>query len=239
MSYKFRGQALWPRKGLCYPANMGLRTLASLTMAAAMTSAIATPAAAGDVVRKPDLAVWGADGHFQGYSAALPLDLSTDAEKAMFTAKVAGAIDDPTYNFELNLSQKPDDNAQANRTVGLGASWNAHEAAIRSSLARSFGFGLLPKTNYVRLSMDMNATQPVYLRGRTPVTRANVRSELTLDGRPVASIALGGGAKGDEGFDVSLTRPFDIPAEFTVSLRAADERVQDGRLMVKLVRATW
>jgi hypothetical protein len=36
---------------------------------------------------------------------------------------------------------------------------------MRSSLARSFGFGLLPKTNYVRLSMDMNASQPVYLRG--------------------------------------------------------------------------
>jgi hypothetical protein len=66
-----------------------------------------------------------------------------------------------------------------------------------------------------------------------------VRSELTLDGRPVASIAVGGGTMGDEGVDFSLTRPFDIPAEFTVSLRAADERVQDGRLMVKLVRTTW
>ena len=96
-----------------------------------------------------------------------------------------------------------------------------------------------PKANYVRLSMDMNATQPVYLRGQTPVTRANVRSELTLDGRPVASIAVGGGTMGEEGVDVSLTRPFDIPAEFTVSLRAADERVQDGRLRVKLVRTTW
>ena len=50
---------------------------------------------------------------------------------------------------------------------------------------------------------------------------------------------MGGGTQGDEGVDFSLTRPFDIPAEFTVSLRAADERVQDGRLMVKLVRTTW
>lgn len=208
-------------------------------MIAALLAAVAAPAVAGDIVRKPDLAVWGNDGHFQGYSAALPLDLSTDAENARVTAKVAGAIDDPTYNLELNLNQKPGDQALANRALGLGASWNAREAAIRSSLARSFGFGLLPKANYVRLSMDMNASQPVYLRGRTPVTRANVRSELTLDGRPVASIALGGGTMGEEGFDVSLTRPFDIPAEFTVSLRAADERVQDGRLMVKLVRTTW
>lgn len=208
-------------------------------MIAALLAAVAAPAAAGDIVRKPDLSVWGNDGHFQGYSAALPLDLSTDAENARVTAKVAGALDNPTYNLELNLSQKPGDQALANRALGLGASWNAREAAIRSSLARSFGFGLLPKANYVRLSMDMNATQPVYLRGQTPVTRANVRSELTLDGRPVASIAVGGGTMGEEGFDVSLTRPFDIPAEFTVSLRAADERVQDGRLMVKLVRTTW
>ncbi|WP_165187420.1 hypothetical protein [Caulobacter soli] len=220
---------------------MGFRTLASLIVATAATAVLASPATAGDVVRKPDLAVWGADGRFQGYSAAQTLDLSTDAEKATFTAKVAGAVDNPTYNFDLNLNQKPDEHAAANRALGVGASWNAgaREAAIRSSLARSFGFGMLPKTNYVRLSMDMNATQPVYVRGRTPVTRANVRSELTLDGRPVASIALGGGTQGDEGFDVSLTRPFDIPAEFTVSLRAADERVQDGRLMVKLVRTTW
>ena len=199
----------------------------------------ASAASAGDLVRKPDLSVWGSDGHFQGYSAALPLDLSSDAENAMFTAKVAGALDDPTYNLELNLNQKPDETSQANRALGLGASWNAREAAIRSSLARSFGFGLLPRANYVRLSMDMNATQPVYLRGRMPMTRANVRSELTLDGRPVASIAVGGGTQGDEGVDLSLTRPFDIPAEFTVSLRAADERVQDRRLMVKLDTATW
>ncbi|KQY29761.1 hypothetical protein ASD38_10580 [Caulobacter sp. Root487D2Y] len=218
---------------------MGFRALASLIAAVAATAAFAAPATAGDIVRKPDLAVWGADGRFQGYSAAQTLDLSSDAEKATFTAKVAGNLDDPTYNFDLNLNQKPDEHVTTNRAVGVGASWNAREAAIRSSLARSFGFGLLPKTNYVRLSMDMNAVQPVYLRGRMPVTRANVRSELTLDGRRVASIAVGGGTTGQEGVDFSLTRPFDLPAEFTVSLRADDERVQDGRLMVKLVRATW
>lgn len=204
--------------------------------------AVAGPAMAGDVVQKPALSVWGADGHFQGYSAAQTLNLSSDAERASLTAKVAGSVNDPTYNFDLNLSQKADDAATiatANRTVGLGASWNAREAAIRSSMARSFGFGMLPKTNYVRLSMDMNATQPVYVRGALPVTRANVRSELMLDGRPVASIAVGGGTQGDEGVDVSLTRPFDLPAEFTVSVRAANDRVQDGRLMVKLVKATW
>jgi hypothetical protein len=215
---------------------MGFRT-SSLIVAIAL--AVAGSAAAGDIVRKPDLSVWGNDGHFQGYSAALPLDLSTDAEKALFTAKVAGAVNDPTYNLDLNLSQKADEASLSNRSLGVGASWNAREAAVRSSLARSFGFGILPKTNYVRVSMDMNATQPVYLRNRAPLARANVRSELTLDGRPVASIALGGGTMGEEGVDVSLTRPFDIPAEFTVSLRAAEERVQDSRLMVKLVRTTW
>jgi len=205
----------------------------------AVAAVIAGPAMAGDIVRKPDLAVWGSDGRFQGYSAALPLDLSTDAESARVTAKVAGAINNPTYDLDLNLSHKPGDESLANRSLGVGASWNAREAAVRSSLARSFGFGILPKTNYVRVSMDMNASQPVYLRNRPPLARANVRSELTLDGRPVASIAVGGGTMGEEGFDLSLTRPFDIPAEFTVSLRAADERVQDGRLMVKLVRTTW
>ena len=230
---------LWTRKGLCYRGFMGFRTLASLIAVTAATAVLADPAAAREVIRKPDLSVWGSDGHFQGYSAAQTLDLSSDVENATFTAKVAGSIDDPTYNFELNLNQKPDEQVAANRALGVGASWNAREAAIRSSLARSFGFGLLPKANYVRLSMDMNATQPVYVRGRMPETRANVRSELTLDGRPVASIAVGGGTQGDEGVDFSLTRPFDIPAEFTVSLRAADERVQDGRLMVKLVRSTW
>lgn len=218
---------------------MGFRTLACLIAVTAATTVLAGPATAREVMRKPDLSVWGSDGHFQGYSAAQTLDLSSDAENATFTAKVAGSIDDPTYNFELNLKQKPDEQATANRALGVAASWNAREAAIRSSLARSFGFGLLPKANYVRLSMDMNATQPVYVRGRLPETRANVRSELTLDGRPVASIAVGGGTMGQEGVDFSLTRPFDIPAEFTVSLRAADERVQDGRLMVKLVRTTW
>jgi hypothetical protein len=210
-----------------------------LITATAVTAAFATSARAGNVVRKPDLSVWGADGHFQGYSAAQTLDLSSDVERATFTARVAGAIDDPTYNFDLNLNQKPAEHLTTNRAVGVGASWNAREAAIRSSVARSFGFGLLPKANYVRLSMDMNASQPVYVRGAPPVTRAKLRSELTLDGRPVAAIAVGGGTMGEEGVDFSLTRPFDLPAEFTVSLRADDQRIQDGRLMVKLVRTTW
>src|SRR4051812_37661073 len=121
---------------------MGFRTLASLIVATAATTVLAAPAMAGDIVRKPDLSVWGADGHFQGYSAAQTLDLSSDVEKATLTAKVAGAIDNPTYNFDLNLNQKPGEHVAANRTVGVGASWNAREAAIRSSLARSFGFGL-------------------------------------------------------------------------------------------------
>jgi hypothetical protein len=44
--------------------------------------------------------------------------------------------------------------------------------------------------------------------------------------------------------DLSLTRPFDLPAEFTVSLRGVSNereswRLQDARAMVKLVKASW
>ncbi|KRA60287.1 hypothetical protein ASD79_08615 [Caulobacter sp. Root655] len=215
---------------------MGLRTS---SLIAAVVVIMAGPALAGDIVRKPDLSVWGNDGRFQGYSAALPLDLSTDGEKATFVAKVAGNLDSPTYDFNLDLAAKTEQGPSP-RALALGASWNQREAGVRSSMSRLFGFGFMPRTNYVSVSVDMNAVAPVDVTKRAaPVTRANLRSALTLDGRQVGSIALGGGTTGEEGFDVSLTRPFDIPAEFTVSLRTADERIQDGRLMVKLVRTTW
>ena len=210
-----------------------------LVAAGALALGAVCPALAGDVVRKPDLSVWGNDGRFQGYSAALPLDLSTDAENATFVAKVAGGLDRPTYDFNLNLAAKTEQGPSP-RSLALGASWNQREAGVRSSVSRLFGFGFMPRTNYVSFSVDMNAVAPIDVTKRAaPVTRANLRSALTLDGRQIGSIALGGGTMGDEGVDVSLTRPFDIPAEFTVSLRAADDRVQDGRLMVKLVKASW
>lgn len=210
-----------------------------LVAAGALALGAAYPALAGDIVRKPDLSVWGNDGRFQGYSAALPLDLSTDAENATFVAKVAGSLDRPTYDFNLNLAAKTEQGPSP-RSLALGASWNQREAGVRSSVSRLFGFGFMPRTNYVSVSVDMNAVAPVDVTKRAaPVTRANLRSALTLDGRQIGSIAVGGGTLGDEGVDVSLTRPFDIPAEFTVSLRAADDRVQDGRLMVKLVKASW
>jgi hypothetical protein len=210
-----------------------------LVAASALTLGAVAPALAGDVVRKPDLSVWGNDGRFQGYSAALPLDLSTDAENATFVAKVAGGLDRPTYDFNLNLAAKTEQGPSP-RSLALGASWNQREAGVRSSVSRLFGFGFMPRTNYVSVSVDMNAVAPIDLTRRgAPVTRANLRSALTLDGRQIGSIAVGGGTMGDEGVDVSLTRPFDIPAEFTVSLRADNERVQDGRLMVKLVKASW
>jgi hypothetical protein len=217
---------------------MGFRTS---SLIAAIAVASAGPALAGDIVRKPDLSVWGNDGRFQGYSAALPLDLSTDAENATLVAKVAGSLDSPTYDFNLNLAAKTEkDDGPSPRSLALGASWNQREAGVRSSLSRLFGFGFMPKTNYVSVSVDMNAVAPVDVTKRAaPVTRANLRSALTLEGRQIGSIAVGGGTMGDEGVDVSLTRPFDIPAEFTVSLRAVDERMQDSRLMVKLVRTTW
>jgi hypothetical protein len=94
--------------------------------------------------------------------------------------------------------------------------------------------------------MDMNASQAIAVPGKIPVARANVRSALTLEGKPVGSIALGGGTTGEEGVDVSFTRPFDIPAEFTVSLRAVasgsngeEWRRAGRRAMVKLVKASW
>lgn len=242
LSYKSRSDGVWRYATLCYRANMGFRTSSLIVVSMV---AVAGSASAADIVRKPDLSVWGHEGKFQGYSAALPLDLSSDSENATLTAKVAGAVDNPTYDFNLNLAPKVEkDQGPTPRSMALGASWNAREAGVRSSMSRLFGFGFMPKTNYVSVSVDMNAVAPIDMIKDTtkrgmPVTRANLRSALTVDGRQIGSIAVGGGTTGDEGVAVSLTRPFDIPAEFTVSLRAADERVQDGRVMVKLVRATW
>lgn len=203
-----------------------------------VTLAMAVAPAWAQAVRKPDLSVSSADGRFTGYSAALPLDLSTDADNATFVAKVAGDVQQPTYDFNLNLSAKSEQGPSP-RAMALGASVNRREANLRSSMSRLLGFGDLPKSNYVSVSVDMNATRSIALPDQIPVARANLRSALTLDGRQVASIGVGGGTLGDEGVDFSLMRPFDLPAEFTVSLRAADERVQDGRFMVKLVQTQW
>lgn len=206
------------------------------------TFGLVSPALA-EVIKPPKLSVSAEDGRLAGYSATLPLDLSTDGEKALFTAKVAGSLEHPTYNLDLNLADRPQDGVLSGRTVGLSATWNDKEAAIRSSLARSFGFGLLPRANYIRVSMDMDAAQTLWLRDQLPLARASVRSTLTLDGHSLAAISFGGGSLGDEGVDFSLTRPFDLPAEFTVSLRADSEaqtgRLKDGRVMVRLVKARF
>ena len=212
--------------------------------AACGTLAMFAGSASAQAIQKPALSVSANDGRFTGYSAALPLDLSTDTESAKLTARVAGTLERPTYDLDLNLVAKPDEAEVGKRSLALGASWNDREARLRSSMSKMFGFGLLPRANYVSVSMDMNASQVIAVPGQIPVARANVRSALTLDGKPVGPIAVGGGTMGDEGVDLSLTRPFDIPAEFTVSLRAAnlngqDWRVQDGRFMVKLVKANW
>lgn len=199
---------------------------------------LAGPAAA-QAIQKPALSVSANDGRFTGYSAALPVDFSTDTESANLTARVAGTIESPTYDLNLNLTQKPDEARIGARSLAVGASWNDREAQLRSSMSKAFGFGVLPRTNYVSVSMDMNASQVTAIPAQIPVARANVRSSLTLKGRSIGSIAVGGGTIGDEGVDVSFTRPFDIPAEFTISLRAADERIQDGRFTVKLVKANW
>jgi hypothetical protein len=203
------------------------------------------PACAQTLVQKPAMSVSAKDGRFTGYSAALPLDRSTDTEKVTLTAKSTGTLENPTYAFDLNLTQKPDDDRVGQRSMGVGASWNDREAKLRSSMSKMFGFGIVPRANYVRVSMDMDASQAIAVPGKIPVARANIRSSLTLEGKPVGSIAFGGGSMGDEGVDFSLTRPFDIPAEFTVSLRGAVDskeqqwRLQDSRLMVKLVKANW
>ncbi|MDB5457768.1 MAG: hypothetical protein JWP92_3353, partial [Caulobacter sp.] len=156
---------------------------------------VCAPARA-ELVQKPALSVSAYDGRFTGYSAALPLDLSTDAEKTLLTARVAGDLANPTYNLDLRLTRPTDDDHLGGRDLALGASWNARQAAVSSSLSRLIGFGFLPRANYVRLSMDMNAVQPVETRRRTPVTRANLRSALVLDGQDVGSIAFGGGSTG-------------------------------------------
>ncbi|PHY20004.1 hypothetical protein [Caulobacter sp. BP25] len=200
--------------------------------------------ACAELIQKPAMSVSARDGRFAGYSAALPLDLSTDSEKVALTVKSSGMLENPTYDFDLNLSQKPDERRIGQRSLALGASWNQDEARLRSSMSKMFGFGLLPRANYVSVSMDMDASQAIAVPSRIPVTRANIRSSLTLDGKPIGSIAFGGGSAGEEGVDLSLTRPFDIPAEFTVSLRGVNTdreqwRLQDARAMVKLVKANW
>ncbi|WP_291878559.1 hypothetical protein [Caulobacter sp.] len=197
-----------------------------------------------ELVQKPITSVSAYDGRFTGYSAALPLDLSTDTEKVALTVKSSGMLDNPTYDFDLNLSKKPDADRVDERSMALGASWNQNEARLRSSMSRMFGFGLLPRANYVRVSMDMDASQAIAVPGKIPVARANIRSSLTLDGRPVGSIAFGGGSQGEEGVDLSVMRPFEIPAELTISVRGVNNqreawRLQDARAMVKLVKIGW
>jgi hypothetical protein len=211
--------------------------------------AFATATAVGGVahaelIQKPNMSVSAKDGRFAGYSAALPLDLSTNTEKVALTVKSAGTIENPTYDLDLNLTQKPDDGRVGQRALAVGASWNEREAKLRSSMSKMFGFGLVPRANYIRVSMDMDASQAVAVPGKIPVARANIRSSLTLEGRPIASIGFGGGTTGEEGVDLSFTRPFAIPAEFTVSVRGVNGdreqwRLQDARAMVKLVKASW
>lgn len=213
-------------------------TVKSLILCGAFALSMTAGPVFAQAIRKPDLSVSSNDGRFTGYSAALPLDLSSDADSTTFVAKVAGSIEQPTYDFNLNMTAKAEEGPSP-RALALGASLNKREAGFRSSLSRLFGFGDLPKSNYVSVSVDMNATRSMILPTSVPIARANVRSALTLDGRQIASIGLGGGTMGDEGVDFSLIRPFDIPAEFSVSVRAEDERVQDGRFMVKLVKTNW
>ena len=213
-------------------------------LAVAFVAVFAAAGAHAEIIQKPAMSVSAYGGRFTGYSAALPLDLSTDTEKVALTVKSSGMLDNPTYDFDLNLSRKPDADRVGERSVAVGASWNQNEARLRSSMSRMFGFGLLPRANYIRVSMDMDASQAIAVPGKIPVARANIRSSLTLDGKPVGSIAFGGGSTGEEGVDLSLTRPFDIPAEFTVSLRGVNDereswRLQDARAMVKLVKASW
>ena len=209
-----------------------------------LATATLTGVARAELIQKPNMSVSAHEGRFAGYSAALPLDLSTDTEKVALTVKSSGMLDNPTYDFDLNLSKKPDAEQVGERSMALGASWNQNEAKLRSSMSKLFGFGLLPRANYVRVSMDMDASQAMAVPGKIPVARANIRSSLTMDGRPVGSIAFGGGSQGEEGVDFSITRPFDIPAEFTVSLRGVNNereawRLQDARAMVKLVKVGW
>jgi hypothetical protein len=210
----------------------------------ASLAALAAGTAHAEIIQKPVTSVSAYEGRFTGYSAALPLDLSSDTEKVALTLRSSGMIENPTYDLDLNLSKKPDAETVGDRSMAVGASWNENEAKVRSSMSKAFGFGILPRANYVRVSMDMDASQAIAAPGKIPIARANIRSSLTLDGRAVGSIAFGGGSTGDEGVDLSLTRPFDIPAEFTVSVRGVSNqreswRLQDARAMIKLVKIGW
>ncbi|HWU80562.1 MAG TPA: hypothetical protein VN158_10900 [Caulobacter sp.] len=223
---------------------MGIGTPFVIALATAVATTAVGASARAEIIQKPAMSVSAKDGRFAGYSAALPLDLSTDTEKVALTVRTAGTLENPTYDFDLNLTQKPDDSRIGQRALAVGASWNDREAKLRSSMSKMFGFGLLPRANYVRVSMDMDASQAIAVPNKIPVARANIRSSLILEGKPIGSIALGGGSTGEEGIDLSLNRPFDIPAEFTVSLRGVNTereqwRLQDARAMVKLVKASW
>jgi len=219
--------------------NRGVAISCMILSAVALSSV-----ARAEIIQKPVTSVSAYEGRFTGYSAALPLDLSSDTEKVALTLRSSGMIENPTYDLDLNLSKKPDAESVGDRSMAVGASWNDREAKVRSSMSKAFGFGILPRANYVRVSMDMDASQAIAVPGKIPIARANIRSSLTLDGRPVGSIAFGGGSTGDEGVDLSLTRPFDIPAEFTVSVRGVNNqreswRLQDARAMIKLVKVGW
>ena len=101
-------------------------------------------------------------------------------------------------------------------------------------------------------ALDALPGWPVTVFDQTPPnpTEAAVRAAHAVweAGQCDGLIAVGGGSTGEEGLDLSLTRPFDLPAEVTVSLRgtvragldARDEwRLRDARAMVKLVKANW
>jgi hypothetical protein len=214
------------------------RALRSLGLGLA-ASLIGAAASAGVLSQKPALSVSAANGDLTGYSAAQTLDMSrVMGGDASFTAKVNGNPDSATYGLDFRVTERTSDTHDETQSLSFGASWNESEAALRSSMGRRMGFGLVPSANFLRLSMDMNALQPT-APGSDAVGRADISSALTLGGRPVGSFAIGAGNRGEERVAVSFTRPLQFPAEFTLSTQERNDGPPDQRVVMRLLKVDW
>lgn len=188
--------------------------------------------------RAPALSVASSDGRLSTYSAELPFDLNTGENAAMFTAKIAGDGTKtlPGYDLRFNLNDRSAYTHDLQRAVEVGATWTEGATMFRSSLSQRFGFGVLPRSNYINVSMDVNTRQPMV----GPLeTAAGVRSALTLNGQSVGALSFAAGAAGDTTVGVSLVRPFSLPTEVSLSVKQTPKEPEDGRVMVKLLKRLW
>ena len=190
------------------------------------------------LTRPPALAVSSADGRLSAYSAELPFDIRAGEGDALLTARVAadGVNALPVYGLRLNLADRTTYGRDLKRTVEVGASWSEGATLFRSAMSQKFGFGVLPRANFVNLSMDVSARRPI---NGVMTTAAGVRSALTVDGQDVGALSVAAGAAGDTTVGVSLMRPFTLPTEVSFSVRQQPNVPDDDRVMLKLVKRRW